>query len=179
MVDQIHWHTFTLTRPRKRNFETLFVIAVVPTCNYKYGDIVFINQATWEEAQRACRAIGTDLVSVEYAEKDRCITKLATSRTLFHDTPVPSVQSQCILVYWSIRGTDFWTSGTDQGSKGRNHWCSINKGITNLNMTWSGATEGDCISVNFGNQSVYSKTPCTNQLNYICEVTAPLKSIFC
>jgi hypothetical protein len=77
--------------------------------------------------------------------------------------------------YWSIRGADFWTSGTDQGCKGKNHWCSVNKAINNPNMSWSAATEGDCISVKFVNQSQFSKTPCANKLNYICEVKAPTK----
>jgi hypothetical protein len=38
----------------------------------------FKKQATWEDAQKACRAIGADLLAVEFADKDRCVTKLAT-----------------------------------------------------------------------------------------------------
>lgn len=65
----------------------------------------------------------------------------------------------------------------DQGVSGRNRWCSINREIVNHNINWSDTTEGDCISVQFVNQSQFSKTPCTNKLNYICEVNPPLANI--
>jgi hypothetical protein len=72
--------------------------------------------------------------------------------------------------YKSIRDTDFWTSGTDQGCKGKNHWCSINRNIIDRNMSWSNATDGDCISISFANRTKFSKLPCKNKLSYICEV---------
>jgi hypothetical protein len=41
---------------------------MISTCIFK---------ATWEEAQKACREIGTALLAVEYDEKDSCISKMA------------------------------------------------------------------------------------------------------
>jgi hypothetical protein len=75
-----------------------------------------------------------------------------------------------ILAHFALQGISFWTSGTDLGCKGKNHWCSIDRGIKNRNMSWSSQTDGDCISIQFSNQSQFSKSPCTNKLNYICEV---------
>lgn len=79
-----------------------------------------------------------------------------------------------------LHGIDFWTSGTDQGCKGINHWCSIYKNIINRNMSWSGVENGDCITTKFTNRSQYSKTQCSNSLNYICEVIETLDlEFFC
>lgn len=72
--------------------------------------------------------------------------------------------------HWALKGKDFWTSGTDQGCKGKMHWCSKNRGANNQNLSWSNTVDGDCISIKFSNQSQYSKIACSKKLNYICEV---------
>jgi hypothetical protein len=36
-------------------------------------------QATWEDAQRACKEIDNTLLAVEYDEKDRCMSQLFQS----------------------------------------------------------------------------------------------------
>jgi hypothetical protein len=37
-------------------------------------------QKTWEGAVRTCRAIGMEVLAVEYDDKDGCIAKLAASK---------------------------------------------------------------------------------------------------
>jgi hypothetical protein len=71
---------------------------------------------------------------------------------------------------WALKGKDFWTSGTDQGCAGKNYWCSKNRAINNRNMSWSSTSDGDCISIKFSNGSQFSKTACSRNLSYICEV---------
>lgn len=75
--------------------------------------------------------------------------------------------------YRALRGVDFWISGTDQGCKGRNHWCSIKRALVRqqsqhelVERNWGRLH----YMVNFSNQSQFSKSPCTEKLSYICEV---------
>jgi Lectin C-type domain len=128
------------------------------------------NKATWEEAQKACHDIGTKLLAVEYDEKDTCVANLAKGITCPLNIHASLTRIWIFLAHFALRGVSFWTSGTDMGCKGKNHWCSINRGITNRNMSWSSQKDGDCISIQFTNQSQFSKSPCTNKLNYVCEV---------
>ena len=43
----------------------------------------FTFQNTWAGAMRVCRSIGTELLAVEYDDKDTCIAKLAKSNNFF------------------------------------------------------------------------------------------------
>jgi len=69
------------------------------------------------------------------------------------------------------QGVEYWTSGTDFGCKGKNHWCSIDRKLNNRNLTWSKTEEGDCVSVKYTNTtSTFSKSVCSKRMNFICEV---------
>jgi hypothetical protein len=46
---------------------------------------LMLKKLTWEEAQKACRAIGTDALAVGYDDKQSCIAKLIKSRDHYTD----------------------------------------------------------------------------------------------
>jgi hypothetical protein len=56
--------------------------------NYNGNGILYLKklQATWHEAQRTCKAIGTSLVAIEYDEKDSCIARLTRGNRSFDQT---------------------------------------------------------------------------------------------
>jgi hypothetical protein len=110
-----------------------------------------------------------NLISVEYDEKDLCISQLTKS-----------LQTYIFYFknYWKINSIDskvddveFWTSGTDFECEGKFMWCNLNRRFVNRNMNWANDVKGDCVSVKYSNgSSTFSKNDCRKELNYICEV---------
>jgi hypothetical protein len=73
--------------------------------------------------------------------------------------------------FHSLRGVDFWTSGSDEGCSGKLRWCAINKPYANRNSSWNADGTGDCVSVKFQNHSTLSRQNCSKHLRFICEVS--------
>jgi hypothetical protein len=108
-------------------------------------------------------------LAVEYDEKDTCISKLAKGKKKKLNTRM-SIILAVSTGHIALKGKEFWTSGTDQGCDGKNYWCSKKRAIQNRNMSWSSTSDGDCVSIEFTNGSQYSKTECSRNFNFICEV---------
>ncbi|XP_059486554.1 mucin-5AC-like isoform X2 [Neocloeon triangulifer] len=123
------------------------------------------SKANWSRAYNVCCSIGMTLLAVEYGDKHRCISNFVKIS--------PQVN------------VDFWTSGTDKECDDWYRWCSIERDFLSRNVNWKSgepnSNNGDCVSINFSNatanQSTFSVTNCSKELQFICEESALLPKL--
>jgi Lectin C-type domain len=129
-------------------------------------------QNTWAGAMRVCRSIGTDLLAVEYDDKDSCIAKLTKSNNFLHHLKTFSFLPTLISEHRGVQNLDYWTSGSQKECPGKMSWCSLQRPVLNQNLSWASNGDGDCVSVKYGPNatSTFTKTDCEKQLPFICEV---------
>ena len=121
---------------------------------------------------RVCRSIGTDLLAVEYDDKDSCIAKLTKSNNLLYHLKTFSFLPTLISEHRGVQNLDYWTSGSQKDCPGKMSWCSLERPVRNQNLSWASSGDGDCVSVKYGPNatSTFTKTDCEKQLPFICEV---------
>jgi Lectin C-type domain len=138
--------------------------------------IFYLNfQNTWAGAMRVCRSIGTELVAVEYHDKDTCVAKLAKS--CFKAFSFLCVMCPCIYSEnRAVQNLDYWTSGSQKDCPGKVSWCSLDRPVRSENLSWASTHDGDCVSVKYGPNatSTFTKTACDKQMPFICEVNVLL-----
>jgi Lectin C-type domain len=137
----------------------------------KNESVIDYFQNTWAGAMQVCRSIGTDLLAVEYDDKDMCIAKMAKSNLEIYNRqfiliPPPPILLEKIAVH----NLDYWTSGTQKDCPGKMVWCSLDRPVRNRKLNWATSHDGDCVSVTYGPNATYTKTACDKQLLFICEV---------
>jgi len=121
---------------------------------------------------RLCSSIGTDLLAVEYDDKDTCIAKFTRSNFIFVSRVLIFELPLCQIEHKAVRNLDFWTSGSQKECPGKMSWCSLERPMRNRNLSWASSSDGDCVSVKYGPNatSTFTKTSCEKQLAFICEV---------
>ncbi|XP_065333104.1 uncharacterized protein LOC135935003 [Cloeon dipterum] len=134
------------------------------------GSFLYFSQTaeTYGRAQDFCSKFGLQLVSIETAEKFKCIRELARDAR-----PENMV----------VKSRTFWTSATDFGCRNRIVWCGTGE-IVSFNMTRGmfSSTRDDSVNKNCfimnADKDLLTEEFCAAKYRFICEgKTAPKFSI--
>jgi len=117
------------------------------------------------------------LLNVETNTKHGCLSKLAKSIGTKINTYPDYIFNSFIQGYPSVCGADLWTSGSNFGTDDY-AWASGKKPLRQSELNWKSGqpkrTDGDCVFLQFSNQSAnastYSLGNCAEEKNFTCEV---------